>query len=42
MELKLGLRRDHTRRKQTMIKWFQNNFARVRPFLETSLEVIVS
>jgi hypothetical protein len=40
MELGLALVRDYKRRKATMIKWFQDNFTRLRPFLETSLEVI--
>jgi hypothetical protein len=40
MELGLDLVRDYKRRKATMIKWFQDNLTQLRPFLETSLEVI--
>jgi hypothetical protein len=40
MELGITLVRDYKRRKSTMIKWFQDNLTRLRPFLEKSLEVI--
>jgi hypothetical protein len=40
IELELDLVREYKRRKETMIKWFQNHFDVIRPFLETNLEII--
>jgi hypothetical protein len=39
-ELKIELVREYKRRKETMVKWFQNHIDRVRPFLSDSVQVL--
>jgi hypothetical protein len=41
LEIKdLKLHREYRRRKATMIKWFDEHWDAIRPFLETKLEVL--
>jgi hypothetical protein len=40
VELRIDLVREYKRRKETMIKWFQNNITRVRPFLQNCVRVL--
>jgi hypothetical protein len=42
IELNIELVREYKRRKETMIKWFQNHFDRIEPFLRESLTIINS
>jgi hypothetical protein len=39
-ELKIELVREYKRRKETMIKWFQNHIDHVQPFLRNNVEVL--
>jgi hypothetical protein len=38
-ELDIELVREYKRRKETMIKWFQNNLERIEPFLREFLTI---
>lgn len=40
MELNLDFVREYKRRKETMVKWFQNHFVVVRPFLQECVKVL--
>jgi hypothetical protein len=40
IELKIDLVREYKRRKETMIKWFQNNLAMIEPFLREAVTII--
>jgi hypothetical protein len=40
MELGLDLVREYKRRKETMVKWFQNHLTTVTPFLRTSVVIL--
>jgi hypothetical protein len=40
LELRIDLVREYKRRKETMIKWFQNHITVLRPFLQDCVQVL--
>jgi hypothetical protein len=39
-ELQIDLVREYRRRKETMIKWFQNHITILRPFLQNDVDIL--